>query len=299
MRGVLYVVGGLGCLMVLGASFLIIDHLITDDHRASVQASVASTVEDIENSNSRKTRGVRGLISSVKALDNGIFRDKPVGIAMALPEAPEGWEKLKYQEQHGTAITGKTAKRSLITGVTTAGMLHTFRETAKQREMGIAATYISPSGPIMIRLTSSHRKYEVVQEGKPRAVARALAPMSHETDSTLFARLDGLAVHEARPVDRQRKSMNEIAKDPAQDPYVLTPVDYRRFTFGLGRVIAGEIVTKARAEDVMTLLGSVDIAVLQASLPRPTDDYIAGTGLVAVAGIDQKEAALRSENELK
>lgn len=271
MRSLLYIIGGLGSLMLLGAIFLIIDQTVTDDHRESVRASVNGTIEDIEDGKGRSTRGLRGLIAGYKALDNGIFRDAPVGIRAALPDAPEGWEKHAYDVAHGEALTGATALRSLHSGISTEDILYDFRETAAQREMGAAATFMSPSGPILIRLGSSHKRYQMVEKAEIRHRDRYLKPARYENGSKLFATLDGLAVHEAPAITQTRKSSGGYTSDP---------VDYRRFTFGVGRVIDGEILTRATDEDVLALLAGIDIATLQASLPRPSHGYTPGTGLV-------------------
>ena len=271
MRGILYLIGGLGTVMALGAAFLIIDQLITDDHRSSVRASVNDTIDDIEDSEGRRSRGLRGLISSYKALDNGIFRDTPVGIAAALPPAPEGWQKLEYTEAHCEAFTGTKARRALIVGVNTEDHLSKFRDTSKQRKMGEAITYVSPSGPILIRLSSSLKKYRIVEGTNLRQRDRYLRAAKVEDGSKLFATLDGLAIHETPALNKK------LRKDGGYDT---TPVDYRRFTFGVGRVIEGQIMTRTSDEDILTLLAGLNIAALQASLPTPSRGYTAGTGLV-------------------
>lgn len=286
MRSILFIIGGLGAIMTLGAIFLVIDQVVTDEHRASVQASVNNTIEDIEDSQGRHSRGLRGLIASYKALDEGIFSEKPVGIATALPPAPEGWQKLNYDTAHGEALTGGVAKRSLTTGITTDGVLYDFKETAKQREMGVVATYVTASGPILIRLSSSRKNYQIVNKGEARVRDRYMGLARVDAGSKLYATLDGMAIHEAPAINQTRRSSGGFDS---------TPVDYRRFTFGIGRVIRGEILTRAADEDILALLAGIDIAGLQASLPRPTKGYTAGTGLVPVTPVT--EARLTQQDQ--
>lgn len=262
MRYVLFTIGALGFALIMGAVFLTIDHMVTDDHRAVVQDKITSATESIEDSKGRKTRGLRGALASAKALSNGIFRSAPISLDLMLPPPPQGWTRVDYQPAHGEQLTGIKAVRSLLSLGSTQDSLYVFEKAAKRRNMGAVATYQNGDFLILMRMETEMSRFRTLENGPSNRRDRLLSPA--RTSGTSYGTRSGIRIN----LEPQFSTTNN-----PDGTSTTVAVDHRRFTFGIGRIVEAEILTNAPDDVMIAFFRSFDVSAFQSILPRPTDDY--------------------------
>ncbi|MEM9970204.1 MAG: hypothetical protein AAF762_03780 [Pseudomonadota bacterium] len=269
-----------GCILVFGAFVIAVDQFATPERKeafAETTESIGDALAEApeERTTRRSRRSVSGLFDGAKALANGIFRSAPVVMAEVMPEAPEGWTARDFVETDFALATGETEE-----AISASDIRHDrfwFNKAARGKSLSAATTYIRGDRVMVMRLFSELDRFRKADAGKPEEKAKMFAIPGAPRGSYVFATLDGLEVHQ-HPQFRQQSNGR-------------FPVTYRRFTFGIGHVVEGEIFATASDEDVLALLSGIDVAAVQVELDRATDGYEAGAG-VAWAGAAEPSNAL-------
>ena len=273
MRKLVTFVFALGFIMILGAAIIAIDGYATDERRAAVDAEIYARAD--ANEELRGRAGRRDFIGRtariIRDLKQGLFFSVPVELAQVMPPAPEGWVRRDYTATDGEAITGETIVEGLNPPRTTQ-LLHAFRNTAeKTGKMSAVATYARGERLVALRLESETDRFRSLKRPDSPEAAQLLAAVPHPADTPVLAAVDGIPVFQAP----------QFSTDVARRP---VPVAYRYFTLNIGHLVFGELITNAADADLAAILSGLNVAAFQDALPRPTQHYAAGQGLVFLAG---------------
>ena len=261
------IVAGLGFVLILTFAILLIDEMGTEERRAAVDAQLDAMAEDPD--------GEGGLIRSAafffQRMKDSVFYTAPITLDDGLPPPPEGWRRVAYSTALGEAIMGEPfdpdPPSTLTRGISkTQEIYRDFSRRTATRNMGAAAVYVRGERMVALSLESSLEVFRSVGED-----ASVMLPPEVSLERPLLARIDGHSVVQAA----------QYSTDPDGAP---VPVAYRRFTFDLGRIVHGEILTNGADADIMAVLSVLDIGFFQAALPQPTQDYAPGEGLRYLAG---------------
>lgn len=254
----------LGVLMLVGAVMMAIDMSVTDDDRAAVRDSVGGYIDEQaqkyedKDYNSRNERRWSSAMSAVHALKNGIFRQHTLDLPAALPDAPQGWERMEYITAHGEKITGATLQRTLLATTTTNGILLDFEKSADGKGLKARATYRNGPSLVAVRMVGDMKAIRAAENGRLTPAAMPSAP---------FAKLNGL------PVILHRQVSTHVNSGKT------SPVDYRRFAINLDGMVEIEVLTNASDADVLAVLSGIDMQAIQAGLPATTVGYVEGAAL--------------------
>lgn len=263
MRRIAVFIAALGIVMVMGAVFVAIDGFATDDRKEAFSGAVDQMADGQDGQPGRRS-ALGGLAKAAKSLDAGVFFSAPVELADALPAPPEGWERRAYDGSVALAVTGE----ELIgfNWTKSQDMLARFAEAAEGKG-GAAAVYAWEDRLIAIRLGAELDDFRRVANGSEAEVTALLSAPPLPAEATVLGTMDGIEIIEG-------EAYSEGAP----------PETYRRFTFSLGTIVGGEVITTAADADLVAVLSGLNVALIEAALPRPTQNYAPGSGFVYLAG---------------
>ena len=175
---------------------------------------------------------------------------RDMSIALALPAAPEGWERAKYEVAHGEAITGATFEPSAIVKDTEKSIQDEFRLVQRKKRLGAAASYIKGDQIVALRI----RKRETLDAA---SLAGGLAIRMNETAE---------GITQPNPVWHS-VGATQFELLPQQSEHYFsgenTPVSYRRMEGNFGTLFDIFVFTNADDAAVRAVLEQVDYALLE------------------------------------
>ena len=273
MQKIAKIIAFIGIFLVVGAGFLIVDALATDERRAAVEQKLDEMANRYDNADSRRARRadkLGGMASFLQTMKHGIFFSAPVDLADVLPLVPQGWETRVYTRADGEAITGDALPTEGFTTTTTQDILRRFA-LSKNIDLDVAQTYVNGDRMVAIHLESRLDRFRTLKKGETGEIAKLLSPPAQPSGLTVFGRIDGLAILQ-HP---------QFSQDDRDRRY---PVAYRRYTLDIGRVVQGEIITNAADADLVALFSTLGVTLVETALPRPTDRYVPEAGFAYLAG---------------
>ena len=175
---------------------------------------------------------------------------REMSIAKALPEAPEGWTRAKYEVAHGEAITGVTFEPSAIVKDTEKSIQDAFRLVQRKKRLGAVASYIN--GDQIVALKIKRRKAP-----DPTSLEGALAiRMNSVVDGITPPNPGWATIGDTQFELLPQLSLNYFSRDE-------TPVSYRRMEGNFGALFDIFVFTNADDAAVSAVLGQVDYALLE------------------------------------
>ena len=271
-RKLLTIVGAFGFVLLIAAAFLATDHLVTDAHRAGFKKGMDETFTSLEEveGHGRAFRGIRGLGGLGKALSSNILDFET---AELLPPAPEGWQARAYVPEHAYHIFGDISAAPDVAKLKLKWIQRRFEDDANRRKYGTAATYDHDGYLVILRLDGKIKGFRAM--GGDGNQSKFLKASRFDLGNETLMTVDGIAINVSAPEDYHGHVPN-----------------FRLFSFGIGHLVQGEILTNAPDAHVADLMKGMQIAALQSLLPRATKDYRAGEGFVAYfEEADEEEAA--------
>ena len=214
MRIVVKFVFGLGFLMILGAAFVAIDGLATDERRAAVDATIDDLAAENEEKRGRTRRMdiVGRTARMIRDFKNGIFFSAPVSLAEILPPAPEGWQRREYATVDGLTITGEVTPDGQIGLPKTGSILRRFDAASGFGNMATAVTYAKGGRLVSLRLVSSTDTFRTLASKDEKEISQLLSVRGWPKGRPVLGLIDGIAiVHEP-----------QFSTDPAGRPIPVT-----------------------------------------------------------------------------
>ncbi len=170
-------------------------------------------------------------------------------LKVAMPQGAPGWNVEPYQAVHGATIMNKTYNPSPASSDTEASIQNRFRVISPQEKDAASATYIRGAEIVSLLMQIEDAPDPGTLEGQVAENLSAVADTSDESQT--FAVIDGVEIRQLPQVSRHYIKSED------------TPVNYRRFTAGVGQQITIFAVTNASDPAVQEVLSGIDMTALK------------------------------------
>lgn len=258
MRGVLIgLVAVCGVVMVLGAGFLMIDKMVSQNMRDDTRTAIDDGLDQMEDSRGRGRFGrmTRRVVEGMRALDRGIFFKSGVDLAAVLPPVPEGWAMREYAPGDAQAITGHAYKPSSITQNATQSALARFQAASQTKGTQMLRVYEGDTGLIALRLELSKKDMRALDRADASQIAGLMQPAARDRGGKSLMTVDGVVIRGA-PKETQTPT-GQVHR-----------AEYLHLRFALGRVMRGELIATAPAREVLALVQRMNMAEIWNALPE-------------------------------
>jgi hypothetical protein len=245
LRGIVFLVLTGGILLIGFAFAANLRFIQTGQSGWDDKGNYILAVEDVPNK--RLRRFLEAYVGTSSALSNGILRDFADDLEPVLPAAPEGWTRSDWTIAAGEALTGETYKKTMLFVSTTNSILKDFEKTADDG-FGAVAVYDTGNGLVALRIQGDRGALREAENGKVQ---------SKRPTTDIVLSIDGV------PVVRKPKFSNAAKTGKDQ------PMRFDWFRMHFGGVFGVEVISTAAEADALALMDLLDVAGLEASIPRP------------------------------
>ena len=252
----------LGIVLLMGAAFLSIDQAVTDEDRATFQASLDTQAAQYDDARgvARRSDFVGKTAHLFVTMREGLFKASGLNVKTNLPPAPQGWIKADFTVADMEAVTGAP----YVKGVAMNGqeaLFDRFVDASHGRKLGAAASYSDGTTRVLVQITASMARIREAEDGRVRR-ARPVR--------TAIALINGI------PGERHPQHY----RDPFKDRDI--PVAYERVTLNFDGLVLVEAVTDGSKADLLAVLQGLDVAGLQAGLPVSVAAYRDDAGFISL-----------------
>lgn len=151
--------------LLIGAAFIYIEH---EKHRVAQKAFGEDELTITEFAKVRLTSILQTRVRKEEI--------SKIDVAIAMPQAPEGWMRTRYVADHGTAITGSPYEKSLVVKDTEKSLQDDFLKVRKYQKDKMAYTYSRGDQHLAVRIKIVAVTDSTTLEGKLTQSITNVAP---------------------------------------------------------------------------------------------------------------------------